>query len=155
MEPKLRQAVPSDLATLKDFQQRLVIHERPFDPGIPRKGDVEYYDIMQLIEADDIHFLVIELGEDVIGCGFGQIRKNLEWARDTYFGYIGLMFVREEFRGRGVGKFIVEGLIHWFSERKIHHIITQAYTDNINAVEAYKRYGFRDFVLHLKYDPDQ
>jgi len=154
MEPKLRQAVPSDLSSLEHLQQQLVAHERQFDSGIPVEGEVDYYDIMGLIEADDIHFLVVELEDEVMGCGFGQIRKNLEWAVDEYYGHIGLMIVREGFRKQGIGRIIVDRLVAWFRDRDISLIMIQAYSGNVDAIEAYRTYGFRDFELKLRYDPD-
>jgi GNAT superfamily N-acetyltransferase len=154
MNPILRSAKPSDLSTLNQFQQRLVNHERPFDPGIPREGEVKYYDIEELIEADNTNLLVVESENRIIGCGFGQIKKNLLWATNKDYGYVGLMFVDEGFRKQNIGKLIVEALIDWFKEKNISDIRIKVYKNNAVAVEAYKSYGFNDFVLELQYKPE-
>ncbi len=151
MNPILRSANLSDLNTLKNFQKRLVIHERPFDPGIPKKEEVEYYDIRELIEANNVNFLVIEIDNKIIGCGFGQIRKNDDWAANKIFGYIGLMFVDDKFRGQKIGKLIVDELVKWFKEKNVFDIRLKVYEKNISAVNAYKKYGFEHFVLEMRY----
>lgn len=154
MNPILRRAKLSDLDTLKNFQQQLVMHERPFDSGIPKKGKVEYYDIKKLIKSNNVNFLVVEMGNEIIGCGFGQIRKNDEWNVNKKYGYIGLMFIKKEFRNQRVGKIIVDALIRWFKAKNIFDIRLKVYEKNVNAVNAYKKYGFRCFIHEMQYSLD-
>ena len=122
MNPIVRSAQISDLEALKKFQQQLVIHERPFDHGIPKKGEVEYYNLKVLLEADAVNFLVAEVENSIVGCGFGQIRKNDPWSVNQYFGYIGLMYVDKRFRNQKVGRLLVNALIKWFKEKNVFDI---------------------------------
>lgn len=151
MIPKIRSATLSDLNTLKKFQQELVKYERPFDSGIPSKGVVNYYNLTELIKSYNTKFLVAESDKTVIGCGFGQIRKNVEWAVNKKYGYIGLMYVDKKFRGKKIGKSIAEELIKWFREKKILSIRLQVYHKNKPAVNAYRKYGFSDFIMEMQY----
>lgn len=150
----IRPAVLTDLEVLESFQQKLVHHERPFDSGIPQEGIVEYYDVKTLILADDVLFLVAEVDGRIVGCGNGQIRKNLKWAVNEYIGYVGLMYVEERYRRQGIARRIVESIVDWFHERDIQHITLQVYKDNTSAVDAYRCFGFRDFVLQMRYNPE-
>ncbi len=154
MELNLRKARIEDAEKLEELQQTLVKFERKFDSGIPAKGNVYYYDIKKLIRDKKTHFIVAETDNEIIGCGFGQIRKNLDWVKDKKMGYIGLMVIKEKFRRSGTGRFIIENLTAWFRRKKISHIILETYCKNIYAVSAYRKYGFQDFILQMKYKPD-
>lgn len=148
----IREAELKDLKELNELQQCLVKFERPFDDGIPAEGDVNYYDITGLINDDFTYFIVAELEGKIIGCGFAQIRDNLNWAIEKKSGYIGLMVVREEYRRNNTGKLIVENLTGWLMKKNISHIILETYSCNESAISAYKKYGFKEFVLQMKFD---
>ncbi|MFZ1321721.1 MAG: GNAT family N-acetyltransferase [Ignavibacteria bacterium] len=148
----IREAELKDLTELKELQQSLVNFERPFDDGIPAEGDVNYYDINGLLNDDFTYFVVAEMEGKIIGCGFAQIRDNLNWAIEKKLGYIGLMVVREEYRRNNTGKLIIENLTGWLNKKNISHIILETYSCNKTAINAYKKYGFKEFVLQMKFD---
>ncbi len=149
----LRLAKLSDLNILNNFQQQLVNHEKPFDSGIPTKGAIEYYNINELIKDDNSYFLVAEIDSKLVGCAFGQIRKNIDWAVNKQYGYIGLMFVDEKHRRQKIGKLIVNAIIQWFKTKQISDIRLKVYEKNVSAVNEYRKYGFKDFILELQYSP--
>jgi GNAT superfamily N-acetyltransferase len=146
----IRKAQLSDLSTLQFFQDKLVVHERPFDPTIPKEGRVEYYDLKKLIESENVLFLVAEVNNEIVGCCFGEIRKNDDIFTTKFYGYIGLMFVKKENRREGIGNLIINSLLEWFKQKKIYDIRLKVYAENSDAVKAYKKYGFQDFVLELR-----
>lgn len=146
----LRHATLSDLSSLKQFQQRLVIYERPFDSTIPKKGEVTYYDIRELIESDKAQFLVAEADHKIVGCGFGQIRKDAYWSVNKQVGYIGLMFVDEQWRNQGIGRLVISALLSWFKENNIFDVRLKVYEENHDAVKAYKKCGFKDYVKEMR-----
>lgn len=151
MTIQLRQARKEDLPILDEFQQQLVKLERGFDKGIPTQGRVDYYNLESLLMSDKVHFLVVEVDNKVVGCGFGEIRKNVDWAVDKEYGYIGLVFVKEEYRYQGIGKKIVGSIFDWFHSKNISHITVEVYAENKEAIEAYTSYGFEHFVCQMKY----
>ena len=150
MEVTLRQARESDIPLLKLFQKKLVDSERPFDPTIPREGEIEYYSLKELLESKEVNFLVVEAEKKIVGCGFGEIRKNVEWARSKRIGYIGLMFVEEEFRGNKIGKMLVDRLCEWFKEKKVGDIRLKVLKKNIKAISLYQRAGFEEFIVEMR-----
>lgn len=154
MKLNLRKARIEDAEKLEELQQTLVKYERKFDSGIPSKGNVYYYDINKLIRDKKTHFIVAENDNKIIGCGFGQERKNFDWVKDKKMGYIGLMVIKEKYRRNNTGRLIIENLTAWFKEKKISHIILETYCKNINAVSAFRKYGFQDFVLQMKFEKD-
>lgn len=153
MDPNIRQATLADLDTLEHFQHQLVQFERPFDPTIPKNGTVGYYNLKKLLGDTTVQVLVAEVDSTVVGCGFGQIRKDNEWSVQEQIGYIGLMFIHKKYRGNQIGKLIVEALIQWFKEKNISDIRLKVYEKNISAVKAYRNYGFQDFIIEMRRGP--
>jgi ribosomal protein S18 acetylase RimI-like enzyme len=150
MNIKIRQAVIGDLPILNNFQSNLVSHERPFDSTIPKDGVVEYYNIEKLITSETVYMLVAEKEGKIIGCAFGEIRNAPSWSVNDRMGYVGLFFVEDKVRGQGVGKSIINELFTWFKDQKISDIRLQVYSQNKNAIEAYRKYGFEDYALEMK-----
>ncbi len=145
-----RKATLKDLEQLKKFQQGLVKFERPFDPTL-KKGEIEYYDLQKLLGSAEAYVVVAEIEKKVIGCGFGEIRNDdLSYTNISKFGYVGLMYVEEKYRGEGAGRMIIESVINWFKEKKISEVRLKVYANNKNAIEAYRKNGFQDFVLEMR-----
>lgn len=146
---KIRKAKLSDIDVLSYFQDQLVDAERPFDDKI-RKGKVEYYDLRKMIESEKVNFLLVESDNKIIGCGFGEIRKNDNWYTNEHIGYIGLVFVDKNHRNKGLSGMIIKTLLDWFKEKKIVDIRLKVYEKNIAALNAYKKYGFEGFMVEMK-----
>lgn len=146
----IRVATKKDLEKILSFQDLLVDQDRVSDDTIPRSGSVAYYDIQKLLIADDVKFLVIEVTGAVVGCGFGQIKKDKEWSVKKKIGYIGLVFIEEKYRHKGFGKLLFDKLCTWFKENKIVDIRLDTYAENIQAIEAYRTYGFQEFIVVMR-----
>lgn len=156
MDIQLRVATFTDLPTLDKFQDKLVSFERPFDPTIPKTGKVQYYNIKELVQDSKVHFLVAHVDNKIAGCGFAQIRKNdAEWATVKQTGYIGLMFVDEKFRGKKIGSLLIKNLLHWLSEQKITDVRLKVYAENSSAIHAYKKNGFKDFLVEMRIEIEE
>jgi len=153
MEIKIRQAGMPDLDILKDFQSKLVEFERPFDPTI-KEGHAEYYNLENKLKSSNVLFLIAESGGKPAGCGFGEIMKSVKWSRHKYKGFVSMMFVEEEFRGKGIGGMIVERIVEWFRKKKIKDVRLQAYEENEAAVKAYMKSGFKSHIIEMRLELD-
>ena len=86
----------------------------------------------------------------IVGCGFGEIRKNDEPYLNKHIGYIGLMYIDGKYRGEGIGKLIISLLFNWFKEKQIMDIRLKVYSENGIAISAYVNYGFKEFVTEMR-----
>jgi ribosomal protein S18 acetylase RimI-like enzyme len=149
MDINIRQAKLSDLDKINALQAKLIQFERRLDPTI-KKGIKEYYDVSKLLKSKKVLFLVAEVKNKVVGCGFGQIKYAVEWVIDDKEGYIGLMFVSEKYRSKGIGGMIIDDLILWFNENKINSVSLKVYDNNINAIKSYQKKGFERFLVEMR-----
>src|SRR5688572_23884922 len=69
----VRTAGSTDLETLLQFEQAMIVAERPFDETIRLGEGVRYYDLGGLIAAPNVEIVVAEHDSQIIGCGYARI----------------------------------------------------------------------------------
>ena len=147
----VRLATLKDLDRLEWFQQALIDFERPFDDEIPRRGPVHSHYPKKMIHSRYATLLVAEIDGELVGCAAAEIRKNPKYCVHKQWGYIDFVYVLPQFREQGVAHALIDSLIQWLNQKSISYITLEVYADNVNAVAAYKKMGFSDFVLELQY----
>jgi RimJ/RimL family protein N-acetyltransferase len=151
MNPILRIANLDDLPTLLEFEQRLIKAERPMDPSI-KDGDISYYDISEMIKASNSEVFVVELDHEIVASGYAKIIDDRHYLKHTKQGYLGFMYVPEEHRGKGLNKLILDALIDWCKARNVFEIRLDVYDVNETAIKAYKKSGFKNYLINMRFD---
>jgi len=147
---KIRSANESDLDDLLEFEQALIKHERPFDSTLKQTGKIYYYDLPELIASDDSLVLIADADGEAVGCGFGKLEENKPKFNEKRHGYIGLIYVDENYRRQGIAEKIFEHLFDWFRERDVWETMLRVYHDNDMAVKAYKKIGYKTGLIEMK-----
>ncbi|KFF15404.1 GNAT family N-acetyltransferase [Flavobacterium hydatis] len=144
-----RPATNADLPKLSGFLQQLVNAERPFDPTL-KEGEIFYYDIQELILDEVTEVLVVEYDNQIIGCGYAQIRAAKVFQKHESFGYLGFMFVSPEFRGKGISNLLLSDLKKWVLSHGITEVRLEVYDENESAVKAYEKAGFKKLTTTMR-----
>lgn len=82
------------------------------------------------IDNECIHVLI---KDDKKFIATGRIQKD---------GHIGRVAVLKEYRGKGLGKEVINSLIAWAKEHSLHQVYLGA---QLQAVDFYKRIGFKEY----------
>lgn len=151
MTPILRIANLDDLPILLEFEQRLIKAERPMDPSI-KDGDISYYDISEMIKATYSEVFVVELDDEIVASGYAKIIDDRSYLKHAKQGYLGFMFIPEEHRGKGLNKLILNALIDWCKARNVFEIRLDVYDVNKTAIKAYKKSGFKNYLINMRFD---
>jgi len=152
MEPiTVRTATINDLDTLLRFEQGVITAERPFDETI-RTGDINYYDIVHLINAPHIEIVVAQTGDKLIGSGYARIEDSRLYLNHKQHAYLGFMYVEPEYRGRGVNKMVIETLKQWSISRGMVELRLDVYHNNAPAIKAYEKVVFSPLLLQMRMD---
>jgi RimJ/RimL family protein N-acetyltransferase len=151
MNPILRIANLDDLPTLLEFEQQLIKAERPMDPSI-KDGNISYYDISEMIKAANSEVFVVELDDEIVASGYAKIIDDRHYMKHKKQGYLGFMFVPEEHRGKGLNKLILKTLIDWCKTRNVFEIRLDVYDVNETAIKAYKKSGFKNYLINMRFD---
>ena len=147
----LRKATLGDLSTLLDFEQGLIDAERPMDPTI-REGDISYYDIGAFIRADDTEVIVAEFEGKIVASGYARIKDDRHYLKHGKQGYLGFMFVKEDHRGKGLNKMIMEELIKWCEAKEVFEMRLDVYEENPQAIKAYEKAGFKKHMITMRFN---
>ena len=68
----IRKAHIEDLSTLREFEQGVILAERPYDETLAN-DPISYYDLEGLIQAEDAEVLVAIRGDEIVGSGYAKI----------------------------------------------------------------------------------
>ncbi|WP_373073982.1 N-acetyltransferase family protein [Zeaxanthinibacter enoshimensis] len=150
MAIKIRKAETGDLKTLARFEQELIRAERPMDPTI-KPDPVTYYDLQELISNPEVHFLVAEIDNKVIACGYARPKPARPYLDHTDYAYLGFMYTDPEYRGKGINKLLMEHLEHWAGKQGLNELRLTVYTENYPAIRAYEKAGFAKHLIEMRY----
>lgn len=145
----IRKATAADLDTLFEFERGIVTTERPFDDTL-KEGEIHYYDLAAMIGADDVQLLVAQFGDEVVGSGYARIENVKNYLKHAQHAYLGFMYVKPAFRGKGINKMILDSLKGWCTERKITEMRLEVYAENVAAVKAYEKAGFKILLTWMR-----
>lgn len=145
----LRDAVLDDLHILKEFEQEIIKAERPFDATI-RPDPVNYYDLEDYVMRDDVKVVVAEVNGELVASGYALKKKARHYLDHEYYGYLGFMFTKTEYRGKGINARITENLKDWCKKQGLTEVRLTVYQDNVAAVHAYKKCGFDSHLNEMR-----
>lgn len=149
MEITTRPATLDDLPVLLEFEQGIVVAERPFDPTI-KPDPVSYYDLAGYISSEEAEVIVAEQDGALIGSGSVVKKRSLHYQNPEFHAYLGFMFVPENHRGKGINKMIMAKLLDWARDQGLTEIRLNVYTDNLPAIRAYEKVGFYDYLTEMR-----
>jgi GNAT superfamily N-acetyltransferase len=145
----IRRASLRDLGVILRFQQGVVDAERPYDSTL-KDGAIRYYDFEQLLNSEQVYFVIAEVDGAAIGCGFARIDTAKPYVKHDRLGYLGLMFVEPEYRGRGVNSAVIVDLKRWCRSQGVRELRLEVYPGNASAVKAYEKAGFMPQMLEMR-----
>lgn len=145
----IRPATLSDLPTLLEYEQGVIEAERPFVPQM-KNTPFHYYDIGELIKADNCHLLVAVEAEQIVACGYARIEAAKPYLKHDQIGYLGFMFVHPDCRGRGLVGDILSGLEQWLVSKDVCALHLDVFAENQAAISAYKKAGFTPYLVDMR-----
>lgn len=145
----IRSATQNDLKVLRTFEQGVIKAERPFDVTLDA-DPITYYDLGELIQNDNALVVVAETNGTVIASGFALVKPAKHYLDHDHFAYLGFMYTRPEYRGKGVNARIVERLKQWSYAKGLKEIRLTVYNDNQSAIKAYEKVGFKKHIITMR-----
>lgn len=145
----VRKATLADLEILYAFEQKIIRAERPFDVTLD-EDPISYYDLGELVLADNAIVLLAVTGSKIIGSGFGHIREAQPYLVHKLYAHLGFMYTDPDYRGKGVNKAIVGALTDWARSKKITELRLTVYNDNAPAIKAYEKVGFKRHIMEMR-----
>lgn len=146
---QIRQARPDELPTLLQFEQNLIAAERPLDVTFISE-EFHYYDLEKMIRSDEAEVLVAVLGDRLVASGHARILEGKPYNSFKRYAFLGFMYTEPDMRGRGINKMIIDALVEWARKKGLEEVRLQVYADNIPAVAAYEKVGFKKMLTEMR-----
>ena len=147
----IRKATTEDLSILYEFEQGVLHAERPMDKTLKLKNTY-YYDIPNLISELNVELVIAEINGVIVGCGYARIKQARDCFQFDQFSYLGFMFTKEDYRGKGVNKMIMNYLYDWSLSRGIYEVRLEVYPSNNAAIKAYEKVGMQATMHTMRID---
>ena len=147
----IRKATTEDLSILYEFEQGVLHAERPMDKTL-KASKTFYYDIPNLISDQMVELVLAEINGVIAGCGYARIKQARDCFQFDQFSYLGFMFTKEDYRGKGVNKTIMNYLYDWSISKGIYEIRLEVYPSNNAAIKAYEKVGMQATMNTMRID---
>ncbi len=132
MEIKIRKATDDDFPAIFGLIRELAI----FEDGLDKvSNSVE----QMKVEKDFFNCYVAEDKGEIIGMALYYF-VYYTWVGKAL--YLDDLFVKEAYRGKGIGKQLMQKMMEVAREEKCHRMRLQVLSWNSNAIEFYKQTGF-------------
>mgnify|MGYP000400624802 FL=1 len=147
----IRKATIEDLSILYEFEQGVLKAERPMDKTL-KISKTYYYDIPNLISELNVELVIAEINGVIVGCGYARIKQARDCFQFDQFSYLGFMFTKEDYRGKGVNKTIMNYLYDWSLSKGIYEVRLEVYPSNNAAIKAYEKVGMQATMHTMRID---
>jgi ribosomal protein S18 acetylase RimI-like enzyme len=107
----------------------------------------EFYNILRKRNS---RYLVALAGQQIIGFAIAKIEKNRYYKRKVSEGIITELYITKDYRGQGVAQKLKKVMYDWFDEKDVEFIELAVYSDNRKAIDVYKNWGFKPFVVLME-----
>lgn len=125
-----------------------ILHNTLLDISWPESEDSRE-DLKYFILSEVIY--IAEVGDVPVGYICGEVNLKKAWYRENIASLTNL-FVKKEYRKKGIGKYLVDYFKDDVSSRGISKIEVNVMSNNISAIEFYEEYGFNNLSKQLILD---
>lgn len=154
MEIKIRPARTKDVELLKEMEQGVITAERPFDATLGA-DPIFYYDLEDLMRNPRALLLVATHNDRIVSCGYGLEKNARPYLDHKTYAYLGFMFTLPEYRGKGLNGMILARLKDWATEMGLPEIRLTVYNENIAALRAYEKVGFKRHIIEMRWPKEK
>ena len=130
-------------------EQGIIAAERPFSPTL-KEDPVYYYDIEKMLADPQTDVVVATLNNEIIGCGYSRIEDSKPYYRHRQHAYLGMMYVKPPYRGRGINAMVIEELKTRAQKRGITELRLEVFAQNQAAIKAYEKVGFQPLLIEMR-----
>jgi GNAT superfamily N-acetyltransferase len=147
---KVRQATPEDVPALVALFQELDRMQSDWRVFTPRPG---FYDEVGLkyreaMSTENAVVLVAEDGGEIVGMAYGEVRIPSRFSDERALELSGVV-VRTGYRGRGVGRALVQEAARFAGEMGVEWVELKTFAPNQGAMTFWEGLGFTPRVVQM------
>jgi len=146
----IRKATLEDLSTIQELNNSLFkLEKENYDPTLVNDWPLSEEGKDYFLDLINNHYVIVALlDNNIVGYLAGSIEEKGSYV-EVQYGEINNMLVKDEYRGYGVGKLLINNFKEYCKSNNISDIKVVASYKNKNAIEFYHKNGFEEFDLTL------
>jgi ribosomal protein S18 acetylase RimI-like enzyme len=149
VRPATHADVPDIVAIWGELARYHAALDSAFAPSERWQDEYRHF-VRTLLGREDALAVVAVDHARVVGYAVGRISMLPGFFAHRERGYIHDAVVREAYRGRGIGRQLVEALTGWMRTAGVTVVELTVATGNRDAVEFWRRVGFDGYMIHMK-----
>lgn len=141
----IRVALPEDVLAISKLWLLFMEYNAKFDRSFEVKPKFTARfarEIQDRLKDPNYRIAVAELDDTLVGYCFSYVSKKPYFFKLGKFGFIGDLFVLEDYRGRGIGHLLVNDVHDYFIRKGVEQIELLVATKNIDTIKFWERQGY-------------
>ena len=146
MEVKIRRAEEKDLKDIQKLNLELFKHDSEFDSTFNMNWTFSEEGKNYFLDKIKNEFAIVaEIDNKIVGYLVGGESEIHSYRKIKKIAELDNMLVLEEYRGKSIGKKLVDAFLKWCKDNNFERISVEASTGNEKAIRFYKKMGFKDY----------
>ncbi len=141
----IREARGDELLKISAMWGEFMAYNGSFNDSFKIKKRARAIFSKEMSERDDNPDCRLAAADDsgqLIGFCYSYISFKPKYFKLEKFGFVGDLFVKEEYRGRGIGRLLVDDALKFFKKRKINQIELLVAQKNTDTIKFWESLGF-------------
>jgi ribosomal protein S18 acetylase RimI-like enzyme len=152
----IRQARIADIPLLvrleREFdrdERQLVLKQNPAIKPYMRASSAKFtaQRLRKWIRSRSTRVVIAQNNSTPCGYSVAWVAKNRAIFRPKRYGFVGIIFVQRDYRGRKITSLMVKDVYSWFARRGIKYVFLNVLSDNKHARGIYEKWGFGNFAI--------
>ena len=153
--PIIRVALPEDVVAISRMWLKFMDYNSKFDQSFQVKSKIVgrfARELQQRLDDPNYRLAVAEIGDELAGYCLSYVSRKPYFFRLGKFGFVGDLFIREEYRRRGYGKLLVDDAHAFFKRKKVSQIELLVAQSNVNTIKFWEKLGYKALLqwMYLK-----
>ena len=146
----IKKATLEDLKTIQNLNNQLFkLEKENYDSTLVSNWPLTDEGKLYFEDLINNHYVIIAIHNDeIVGYLAGTINEKGSY-EEIQYGEINNMLVKDECRGYGIGKMLINNFKDYCRENNIYNVKVEASAKNVNAINFYKKNGFEEFNITL------
>ena len=148
----LRVALPEDVLSIAKLWQKFMEHNARFDSSFEVKPKIIgrfARELQQCLDDPAYRLAVVQADDIIAGYCLSYISKKPYFFKLGRFGFIGDLFVLEEYRRRGYGRMLVEDAHAFFKRKKVEQVELLVARDNTYTISFWEKLGYKTLLYWM------
>ena len=149
-EIKIRRATIEDLEVIRKLNNTLFeLEKENYDSTLIKDWPLTEDGKEYFTDLINNHYVIIaEVDNNIVGYLAGSISEKGSY-EEIQYGEINNMFIKDECRGLGIGKSLINNFKDYCKSNEINNLKVTASYKNRDAIEFYHKNGFEEFDVTL------